>query len=220
MSETLAKKLTVAQIKKIFDIDILVNALLIYPDGFEGKFKATLVKFIKNHDKGIVEEILRNNDEQMIGNYLKLINASLEDVDFVIKCAEKESKTNIMSFLLEYKNHYFQSEDAQKHYEEKIEQDLDLTMRTVAQWRKIFKIRIEENHVVIAGYKSKEEAVAVPGKIESYDVKIATEAFKNCRYIQSVIIPEGITELARKQFSGCTKLNNISLPDSLQTIDL
>ncbi len=220
MPDKLANKLTIAQIKKYFDIDILVNALLINPDGFAGNFKTTLIKFIKNHNKVIVDDILRNNDEQMICTYFDLINPSLEDVDFVIKCAEKELNQNIIAVLLDYKNRHFRDEDVQKIYEEKIEQELDITTRTLAQWRKIFRIRIEDNYAILAGYKGNEEEVIIPSKLEKYDVKIATEAFKNCRFIESVVVPEGITELSYQQFSGCTKLKNISLPDSLKKLDL
>lgn len=42
--------------------------------------------------------------------------------------------------------------------------------------------------------------------------------FENCKALESIVIPEGITEITAYQFKGCESLKNLSLPDTVNTI--
>ena len=45
-------------------------------------------------------------------------------------------------------------------------------------------------------------------------------AFRNCKALTSVVIPESVTYLATQLFSGCTALKEVSLPDTMTQIRL
>ena len=49
---------------------------------------------------------------------------------------------------------------------------------------------------------------------------IPQSVFLNCDGIESVIIPDGVTEISKYAFSGCTSLKAISVPKALYVVDL
>lgn len=76
-----------------------------------------------------------------------------------------------------------------------------------------------DTYVAITGFDGTVTEVEVPEEIEGLPVTtIAKEAFKNCSSLESVIIPEGITDIKDYAFYQCTSLKNISLPDTLLSI--
>ena len=48
---------------------------------------------------------------------------------------------------------------------------------------------------------------------------IPEEAFKGCRNLSSIQIPEGVTTIGESAFSCCTNLSSISIPNSVINID-
>lgn len=52
-----------------------------------------------------------------------------------------------------------------------------------------------------------------------HNTKIADYAFNNKRYIKSVYIPDGITDIGKSAFSGCVNLTAIEIPNSVTHID-
>lgn len=48
---------------------------------------------------------------------------------------------------------------------------------------------------------------------------IPEEAFKDCRNLSSIHIPEGVTTIGESAFSWCTNLSSISIPNSVINID-
>ena len=54
--------------------------------------------------------------------------------------------------------------------------------------------------------------------VELSSVTGATGLFKVNKYIETVTIPNGITEIWVGTFSGCTSLKNITIPDSVISI--
>ena len=55
--------------------------------------------------------------------------------------------------------------------------------------------------------------VIVPQGVTDIGIK-----FKNCEYLESVQIPDGVTRIDYRAFYGCTSLSNISIPDSVSYI--
>ena len=47
---------------------------------------------------------------------------------------------------------------------------------------------------------------------------IAYEAFRNCRNLTSVVIPDGVTSIGNYAFSNCSSLTSIVIPDSVTSI--
>ncbi len=49
-------------------------------------------------------------------------------------------------------------------------------------------------------------------------VKIGNRAFADCKYLESITIPDGVADIGGGVFYNCTGLSSVSLPDSLKTI--
>lgn len=53
-----------------------------------------------------------------------------------------------------------------------------------------------------------------------YDVKsIEREAFMNCIYLTSIVIPNSVTRIERYAFTNCERLTSITIPESVVKID-
>ena len=62
--------------------------------------------------------------------------------------------------------------------------------------------------------------IIIPEEYEGLPVtKIGGYAFKNCKNLTSVIIPEGIISILRGGFYGCINLTNVTIPKSLETFN-
>jgi hypothetical protein len=62
-----------------------------------------------------------------------------------------------------------------------------------------------------------------PGRAGSYDVlssvtNIAREAFRGCRRLASIAIPEGVALIDHYAFSDCTALTRLNLPSSVRIV--
>lgn len=47
---------------------------------------------------------------------------------------------------------------------------------------------------------------------------IGSSVFEGCTALESIVIPEGVTEIGSKVFKGCTSLSSVKLPETLLTI--
>ena len=59
-------------------------------------------------------------------------------------------------------------------------------------------------------------SLTLPTLSQNYSIKF--DAFYSCRYLKSVVIPEGVTEIGITAFYDCSSLDSISLPNSLKNI--
>ncbi len=71
----------------------------------------------------------------------------------------------------------------------------------------------------VTRYDGDEVNIEIPSELGGIPVKvISREAFCNRKYITSVIIPDGVTEIGKYAFSGCVGLNSISFPATLRSV--
>lgn len=71
----------------------------------------------------------------------------------------------------------------------------------------------------ITEYLGKEPNVVIPSIIDGYKVvRIDNFAFSWCTWIESAVIPDGVTSLGRYVFYNCHWLEKITLPDSITEI--
>ena len=78
---------------------------------------------------------------------------------------------------------------------------------------------IENGAVTITGYDTKAGTVEIPSEIDGMPVtKIGATSFYGCS-LTSVVIPEGVTEIASGAFWSSKNLTEVTLPSTLTTIE-
>ena len=82
-----------------------------------------------------------------------------------------------------------------------------------------FTYKLENGLAIITGSDPKPVGtLVVPVKIDGYSVtRIGCEAFRNCKNLTSVTIPEGVTHIDYA-FLECAELESVKLPSSLKSI--
>ena len=79
---------------------------------------------------------------------------------------------------------------------------------------------ILENHQVsVTSCITTATNISIMGKIDGYEiVSIGDTAFAGCEKLQSVTIPESISEIGEGAFQQCTSLKSVKLPNSLEVV--
>ncbi len=78
-----------------------------------------------------------------------------------------------------------------------------------------------EDYIEILSYENSVDVTTleIPAEIEGLPVTVIGErAFEGATALESVVIPEGVTQLNNRCFSECTSLKSISLPSTLKKI--
>lgn len=79
---------------------------------------------------------------------------------------------------------------------------------------------LSENTANIVEYIGKESKIIIPSEIDGYKiVGIDEYAFTCNKYINEVIIPEGVETIAEGAFKACNNLTSVSMPESLVSIN-
>ena len=90
----------------------------------------------------------------------------------------------------------------------------------------IYSYEVEEDdagqeYAVITGYNGGASALAIPSEIDGYEVReIGYEAFRNNKYIKSVVIPDSVTMIQDRAFNDCTSLSNVVLSKNLENLGM
>ena len=104
--------------------------------------------------------------------------------------------------------------------EEPEEEEIDLRAPTVDGLRFEWREGTKSYTVTGLAEDNKEAAQAViPRELFGYPVtEIGENAFRGCRLLTEVVIPEGVTKIGDRAFYGCYALERIELPDSLTSV--
>lgn len=88
----------------------------------------------------------------------------------------------------------------------------------LSDWKKIYRITLEDDCAALSGYKGTETEVVVPSFVGEYKVtKIGKRAFAK-KPVTKVILPETVVEVGESAFEGCAKLTEVILPDCVESI--
>lgn len=74
--------------------------------------------------------------------------------------------------------------------------------------------------IEISSYSGCDSSVSIPSEIDGYPVTaIGSDSFYHSLLLESVTIPDSVTEIHGYAFANCPSLKSVTIPDSVTTID-
>ena len=135
----------------------------------------------------------------------------------ILIVSDTHGRVTRLNELIEYRQKLYSPQKIMQMMEKSFEKEMGIREKTLADYRKEFKIVKGDGFYQITGYKSENPAVIIPGKIKDIPVKIGA-AFEYKFDIQTVHIDEGVTEIEQYAFRGCENLQSITIPESVTNI--
>lgn len=97
--------------------------------------------------------------------------------------------------------------------------DLERQIKLETRQYKEYEYIVTEDYVTITKYIGESGVVILPHRIDNIVVKkIGKEAFRDCKFITKVSLPETIEQLERYSFCGCTGLTEFNFGDEIREI--
>ena len=82
-----------------------------------------------------------------------------------------------------------------------------------------FQYIIENDSITITDYTEEDKCIVIPSTINGLLVKtIGENAFSNCTYLETITIPDSVTNIGDGAFRGCGKLLSITIPNGIKYI--
>lgn len=160
--------------------------------------------------------VLEKNGEKMKNFLLLWKKVSLDDINEYLEMSTKNDAGEVTAVLLEYKRGNYSDEEVEKHENIKAEKALGTKELSLADWRKTYRVKIENDEAVISKYKGCYPYVEIPAFIGKNKVtKIGKEAFNCNTEVESIIIPEGVDEIEFYAFSKCKNLKNVTISETV-----
>ena len=89
----------------------------------------------------------------------------------------------------------------------------------LAQTEGDFAYSISDGQATITAYTGSAAELTLPDTLGGCPVTaIRYCAFRDCKTLAQLVIPEGIVSIGSNAFAGCTSLSQVSLPESLRLI--
>lgn len=151
--------------------------------------------------------------------------------DELIEYAQKEGKTEVTAWLLDFKNRTADLKAEREKAEKKAERELNAApdsvtaMKSLWGWKKL-----DSGGLVLTNYKGHDTEITVPEKIGKDTVTALGMAFSPAarattreisdfrQTIKKVILPETITEIRDDAFRVCLALESVNIPKSVKKI--
>lgn len=239
------------KVNAIFGGDVEVR---MYSAVCSGKLKVnpSLVSGLENSMRkkwdSAIDILISSGNCEMTRRYLALwedepVVVAVEKLDAAIEQSVTAKTTDITALLMDYKNQVYPAallEDMRQREMEKV-----FGKTTVAEWRKRFHYRTEEDGLVITLYKGDDPVVEVPSVIgrkpviaierwlpasaeepdKPYQVvlpqglrEIREQAFLIAENMTEINIPETVTEIGASAFEECFSLKEIDIPEGVSSI--
>lgn len=153
--------------------------------------------------------------------------------DEIIAYATENNKTEMLAWILDFKNRTADFAAEQQRADKKLMRELNAAPNSVTALKKIWSYKKEENGTLtITNYKGTEFEVTVPDKIgKSTVAAIGKHAFSNSYYnrrtseqvehhhkITKIILPETVQEIREGAFYNMTALVEINIPRGVRAI--
>lgn len=129
-----------------------------------------------------------------------------------------------LAWLMDYKNKHVDLVKEMEKQEKKMFRELSMNPESVTAMKKIWSYKkLDDDSVMITGYKGEETEIVVPSRIGKARVTaIGEEAFSAAPYgralnkevrqsITSIVIPESVKEIHSRAFRCCKKLQTVTL---------
>lgn len=190
---------------------------LCYRDAFtEPVIVADWEKYIALQRKPLLERVFAEDLTQALYVYEKAGKITRQTIDEVyLEPAMAANATGCTAFLLNWKENNVSAADIEKDMLRKLNRSPFCVADMKKQWR--FQ-KHAGNTLKITGYIGKETDVEIPPIIGKRPVvAIDNYAFAHTKVV-SVVIPEGVTNIANAAFLACNSLQSIAIPDSVTVI--
>lgn len=214
--DRLIKELGMPGVKRVFgitDLSRLQSMLLNDMDSLGGLLKKRIIDSINREYTDLIESAIRFNVVVKLENLLSFKKViAVEDIDEMITYANnyKDSSIETLAYLIDYKDKHFSKDYIEKQKIEQEQKSLGITERTVADWRKIFKISIKDRKTTIKGYKCNDENLVIPDKIGNNEVVgIEARAFTGCSVIKNIVLPHSLKFIGDAAFEMCTNRDTL-----------
>lgn len=179
------------------------------------KLKSQIIS--KRFREEFTPKLIKQNESTAFAKLLSLIKKMpSEEIDSYIE--KSQDAVEIRNLLLEYKNRLYPTTCLDKMGEIQTEKDLGLQEKSLADYRKDFKIIKDGDRYKITGYKGEGEIAVVPASIKGSSVLIADKAFENCYQLREIFIENGVKFIGNNAFRNCINLSCITIPDSVTSI--
>ena len=160
--------------------------------------------------------LITNGETEAFGKLLSLVKKmALDEIDAYIECASSANITEITSSLLEYKHKLYPPEKISEIQEVKTQKEFGTLEKTLADYKKMFSIKKENDVYIITKYKGEDSTVFLPSFINGIPVQYLLSGDKK---IQNVIIEDGAKSIGKEAFCYCENLQSISIPESVKSI--
>ena len=194
---------------------------------YTGDECAEYESYIKNRKRYLLPGIISRNRIDLLNEATNLV-IDPKKIDQLISDAQQKKRTELLAFLLDWKNSNVTSKKKSTVKDPYNSTD----MKQLWSFKKL-----EDGTLELTAYKGKDSIIEVPPRIGKNEV---TSIGENCfspykpgsmvymkpvdrvmylKKIQNVVIPEGITTIKETAFGGCEQLKELTLPDTIVTIE-
>lgn len=155
--------------------------------------------------------------------------------DEIIAYASENNKTEMLSWILDFKNRTADFAAEQERADKKLMRELNAAPNSVTALKKIWNYKKEENGTLtITNYKGTEFEVTVPEKIGKgvvaaigkgafsgsyYNGKVTAEQIEHRCKITKIILPETVHEIRAGAFFNMKSLVEINIPEGVSVIE-
>jgi|GEM_PF-3191799 len=181
----------------------------------DDKFRQKYIQYLRNNAEIITPRLIKRGDIKTLSRLAEINAFSQKNFMDNIDLANDLSKTEILSFLMKYKNDTWGM---------KFQISLDLEKEKGDQWDtqenwdgsySITKYLGNDKNVIIPAKLNGKEISRIKGSMGSLKISIF---FPDRNQVQSVIIEDGIKEIGDRAFLECKSLKTIKIPKSVTII--